>query len=92
MPTLLLTRLPGGQALTYPACESAPRCSQALKETDRAKVTYSSSQQNRMAQGLATTAKRRQQPGLCSTELTAQRNQEGQTEGNKHPRHCIMTR
>lgn len=40
-PTLLLTLLPRGRPLTYPVCESAPRCSQALKETDRNDVTCS---------------------------------------------------
>ena len=50
-PTLRLTRLPGHSPLTYPACESAPRCSPALEETDRAEVTYAVGQQSRMARG-----------------------------------------
>lgn len=51
-PGLPLTHLPGDRLLTYPACESAPRCSQALKETGRNDVTCPISQQNRMPQVL----------------------------------------
>lgn len=83
-PTLLPTLLLRDRPLTYPVCESAPRCSQALKETDRNDVTCSTSQENR-AVSAGGQLQRRTQPGLDSAlwELTTQWGQEGQ-EWTKH--------
>lgn len=58
-PTLLLTLLPGDRPLTYPVCESVPRCSRALKETDKNDVTGSIRQQNAVSIGGQTTTKKK---------------------------------